>query len=197
MALSRVQDIAGARLILTGSRREQDEAVNDIVAWFRRKGCKVQDPIDRRKSPSSGYRAVHVVVVIDGVPAEIQVRTELQDLWAQAYERLGDRWGRAIRYGGEPDQPDAPALPGHPDVTRLGMVTFMAALSDQIHEVEMARLQVLDIKDILHRHVDKRDSDEYQALSADLSDAETRVAVSEDKLRGTLRALVRFATEGA
>lgn len=198
MALSRVQDIAGARLIVAGTRRDQDEAVAQIVAWFRSKGCKISgDPVDRRATPSSGYRAVHVIVVIDGLSAEIQVRTELQDLWAQAFERLGDRWGRAIRYGGEPDSPDAPALADHPELTRRRMVEAMAKLSDQIHEVELNRVRVLEVRDVEDRHRNEEDSDEYQALATDLRDAEQRLAVVEDEFRGTLRVLVRFATQGA
>jgi hypothetical protein len=37
------------------------------------------------------------------VPVEIQIRTLLQDLWAQVLERLGDHLGRDIRYGSWPD----------------------------------------------------------------------------------------------
>lgn len=201
MPLSRVQDIAGARLIVTGSRREQDDAVEEIVSWFLAKGCKVQGPVDRRKVPSSGYRAVHVVVVIDGLPAEIQVRTELQDLWAQAYERLGDRWGRAIRYGGEPDDPELIVLPGQPDITRRMVTVAMGRFSDQVDAVERSRLQVLQIKDRLNeyagQHAGEEGSDELQALRTDLDQAEDQVAVTETALRGTLRLLVQFATEGA
>lgn len=50
-----------------------------------------------------GYRAVHVIAKVDNIPVEVQFRTELQDLWAQVFERLADGWGRQIRYGGEPD----------------------------------------------------------------------------------------------
>ena len=58
--------------------------------------------IDRRRSPTHGYRAVHVIATLDEHPIEIQVRTQLQDLWAQAMERLADEAGREIRYGGMP-----------------------------------------------------------------------------------------------
>lgn len=47
-----------------------------------------------------GYRAVHVLIRLlnGGAPAEIQVRTALQGAWANLYERLGDHFGRDIRY---------------------------------------------------------------------------------------------------
>ena len=50
-------------------------------------GCTCKTPIDRRKNPTYGYRAVHVIVYWDGIPVEIQIRTELQDTWAQIVER--------------------------------------------------------------------------------------------------------------
>lgn len=59
--------------------------------------------IDHRKTPSHGYRAVHVVVFEDGIPVEIQIGTKIQDTWAQITEKLGDAWGRGLRYGLGPD----------------------------------------------------------------------------------------------
>jgi hypothetical protein len=44
-----------------------------------------------------------VIVTSRGAYAEIQVRTDLQALWAEIYERLGDILGRGIRYGEPPD----------------------------------------------------------------------------------------------
>src|ERR1035437_1163164 len=60
--------------------------------------------VDRRKQPSYGYRAVHIIATVQSKPVEIQVRTELQHLWAQLSERLSDARGSAIKYGGgDPD----------------------------------------------------------------------------------------------
>lgn len=61
--------------------------------------------VDRRAATSHGYRAVHVVVSLDGVSIEVQVRTLLQHMWADLVERLADRLGRQIRYGGAPVPP--------------------------------------------------------------------------------------------
>lgn len=60
---------------------------------------------DRRAEPSHGYRAVHVLVCVDGVRIEIQIRTLAQHMWANMMERLADRLGRQIRYGGAPVVP--------------------------------------------------------------------------------------------
>ncbi len=65
--------------------------------------------IDRRDEPMHGYRAVHVVPRVDGCFVEIQIRTGLQNVWAQLFEALGDSWGRQIRYGEPPNDPEAPA----------------------------------------------------------------------------------------
>jgi ppGpp synthetase/RelA/SpoT-type nucleotidyltranferase len=100
MALSRVQDIAGLRVVRKMSLAEQDDLTSTIVSAFP--DAKV---VDRRAKPSFGYRAVHVVVKVDGRPVEIQLRTHLQDRWAQIVERMADHWGRNIRYGAEPDEP--------------------------------------------------------------------------------------------
>ncbi len=56
--------------------------------------------MDRRTNPSHGYRAVHIIVATHGVSVEIQVRTALQDLWAQLSERLADVVDSSIKYGG-------------------------------------------------------------------------------------------------
>jgi ppGpp synthetase/RelA/SpoT-type nucleotidyltranferase len=56
--------------------------------------------IDRRIETSHGYRAVHVIVSVDGHLVEIQVRTSLQHLWAEFSEKLSDILDPSIKYGG-------------------------------------------------------------------------------------------------
>ncbi|MBL7256070.1 RelA/SpoT domain-containing protein [Paractinoplanes lichenicola] len=104
-SLRTIQDLAGSRVVLDADLIEQDQAVQAFCEALERRGFG-QSVIDRRADPRSGYRAVHVVAKIDGVPVEIQFRTELQHLWAQMFERLADLWGRQIRYDGEPDRND-------------------------------------------------------------------------------------------
>jgi hypothetical protein len=137
LKLKDVQDLAGARISVAGGRAEQDDAVGRIAAAFVA-GSKRPQVRDRRAKPSSGYRAVHVVVYLDGIPVEIQVRTELQHRWAQAYELMGDAWGRGIRYGGEPLEPDAPAVSGEPGPSRTSVVTAMLSIAEVIDRFEVA-----------------------------------------------------------
>lgn len=95
--LAEMQDIGGLRIVSEMDLTAQDGMVSKIVDKFP--ATKV---IDRRIKPTYGYRAVHVIATLDDRPIEIQVRTQLQDLWAQAMERFADEVGRDIRYGGTP-----------------------------------------------------------------------------------------------
>lgn len=100
--LSAIQDLAGMRVVVRGTRDAQDAVVEQVVREFSAED-KPPNIVDRRESPSSGYRAVHVVVFPGKVPVEVQVRTHWQHEWADLYEKLGDRVGRQIRYGGQPE----------------------------------------------------------------------------------------------
>ncbi|HVX46258.1 MAG TPA: RelA/SpoT domain-containing protein [Mycobacteriales bacterium] len=161
MALKGVQDVAGVRIVVSGGRLEQDRAVERVERAFRPnvKG----KPKDRRDEPSSGYRAVHVIVVVKSLPIEVQIRTELQDLWAQAFERIGDEWGRAIRYGGLPDEPDKLISSGT-SLTRRDLVRLLQNLSERIDAVERAQLNLDRVEQAQELDVDSEGGDEFQAL---------------------------------
>lgn len=103
MNLQQIQDIAGLRVVGEMTLPEQDELASGLAALFEKARVVDRRPSDKA---SHGYRAIHVIAKIGGRPVEIQVRTVLQDRWAQITEKLGDAWGRQIRYGEPPDQPD-------------------------------------------------------------------------------------------
>jgi len=111
MHLSQMQDLAGIRIMLS-SRDEQDEFVRKLVGAFSKSRVK-----DRRLEPQHGYRAVHVIVRVEKVSVEIQVRTFWQHFWAERFERIGDLVGREIRYGLPPAK-DSPAVRRVLDVMR-------------------------------------------------------------------------------
>lgn len=60
-------------------------------------------------------------------PVEIQLRTARQHQWAELFEKLADKWGRAIRYGG-------PLLPQFSEKTNL--VLELQRISDVINDWE-------------------------------------------------------------
>jgi putative GTP pyrophosphokinase len=97
LRLRQMQDIAGCRVVVDDVVR-QDSAVGWLTKAFGETSV-----VDRRKTPTYGYRAVHVIVRQGGTPVEIQVRTELQHGWAQLSEKLSDVVAPGIKYGGGPE----------------------------------------------------------------------------------------------
>jgi ppGpp synthetase/RelA/SpoT-type nucleotidyltranferase len=96
--LSQVQDIAGCRLLVTNVVA-QDRVVATLLKLF-----PDATVTDRRVDPSHGYRAVHVIVRIDRMPIEIQIRSRLQHLWAEVSEKLSDVVDPGLKYGRGPRQ---------------------------------------------------------------------------------------------
>src|SRR5258706_5326719 len=92
--LSQIQDIAGCRLIV------EDVAVQDTTVELLKILFENVTVVDRREHPSHGYRAVHVIVNCLGKTIEIQIRTQLQQLWAELSEKFSDVIDPAIKYGG-------------------------------------------------------------------------------------------------
>jgi putative GTP pyrophosphokinase len=92
--LTQIQDIAGCRLVVA-EIAEQDFLVESLIELFPNSNV-----VDRRHKPSHGYRAVHVIALINGKAVEIQVRTALQQIWAEVSEKLSDQFDPSIKYGG-------------------------------------------------------------------------------------------------
>jgi ppGpp synthetase/RelA/SpoT-type nucleotidyltranferase len=74
---------------------EQNDAVAALTGLF-------PDAIvvDRRTKPSFGYRAVHIIVTIQALRVEVQVRTSLQQKWAELSEKMSDVIDPSVKYGG-------------------------------------------------------------------------------------------------
>lgn len=94
MHLTQMQDIAGCRVVVDGIQK-QDQVVESLTRALR--NVRV---VDRRSEPSHGYRAVHLIAKVRDKLVEIQVRSELQDLWAQQSEIMSDTTDPRIKYGG-------------------------------------------------------------------------------------------------
>jgi putative GTP pyrophosphokinase len=92
--LTQIQDIAGCRLIVSDIEK-QEAVVKSLSEIFE--AVRIED---RRQRPSNNYRAVHVIVNSRGRQIEIQVRTTLQQLWAELSEKFSDIEDPAIKYGG-------------------------------------------------------------------------------------------------
>jgi ppGpp synthetase/RelA/SpoT-type nucleotidyltranferase len=129
--LKHIHDLAGARFVMTMNLIEQDKIVTSICGLWEN-----AQVLDRRESPSFGYRAVHVIVKVNSCFVEIQVRTQYQDTWAQWMERFADRWSRGIRYGEEPEDADSQISPDS-HVTRRMLIENWMAVGEEIHKFEL------------------------------------------------------------
>lgn len=112
--LHTMQDIAGCRIVVDDIL-EQNETVDRILNQY--KNAIVQD---FREAPRSGYRAVHIIITFDGLPLEVQVRSGIQDAWAQTSEKFADTYGNELKYGGGPED----------------YRQYLLSLSELVHELE-------------------------------------------------------------
>jgi putative GTP pyrophosphokinase len=58
---------------------------------------KVRDYIAEPKD--TGYRALHLIVKRNGFPIEVQLRTEVQDIWANMVEDITRKTGSGLKFG--------------------------------------------------------------------------------------------------
>jgi ppGpp synthetase/RelA/SpoT-type nucleotidyltranferase len=117
--LSRMQDIAGCRITVENALALV-ETVEAIESTFT--NVRVEDRIAR---PSHGYRAIHAIVRERGKSIEVQLRTELQHLWAEMSEKFADVFGAGIKYGEGPK----------------GVIQFLAVASEMVYRYERAELE--------------------------------------------------------
>ena len=134
--LSQVQDIAGCRVVV------QDVAAQDSAVAQLKARLPNAVVVDRRKQPSHGYRAVHIIATAKGKPVEIQVRTELQHLWAQLSEKLSDLIDPAIKYGGGTPEARAVMSMGSEHIAELEEFEIeLAVQSSQALVEELVRVK--------------------------------------------------------
>jgi ppGpp synthetase/RelA/SpoT-type nucleotidyltranferase len=112
--LRQMQDIVGCRILCT------DLASQDICVGAIKHLPFESTVRDRRATPTSGYRAMHLILKRGAFSYEVQVRTQLQHQWASLVESLVARWGPDVKYGGGPA-----------DVQRT-----LSLVSDKIYEFE-------------------------------------------------------------
>ena len=93
MRLTQMQDIAGCRIVVPDIPM-QGRLIATLDQMFE------VTVVDRRAQPSHGYRAVHAIVAYLDKRVEIQIRTEMQQRWAEASEKAADTLKDiAIKYG--------------------------------------------------------------------------------------------------
>lgn len=136
--LPSIRDVAGIRVVADCSLIELElivEVIKEAISAepMQEWGFGESRLIDRLASPMFGYRALHLEVRLDGAPAEIQFRTQMQHEWAQFMELLCDRWGREPRYGLPVVEPDEDRR-----AVKNAILEQMQSLSRTIAETEAA-----------------------------------------------------------
>lgn len=98
MQLTRMEDIGGCRVLV------QNQADAYALARDLRKNWTIKRFRDYVETPKpSGYRALHLVNTRRERAIEIQIRTPLQDFWANEVERDTRRLGQDFKSGAGPD----------------------------------------------------------------------------------------------
>lgn len=83
MDLTRMEDIGGCRVTLP-TQQEVNEVVRRLRKNWNRSITRHRDYVSRPKS--DGYRAHHLFVERKGYKIEVQIRTKMQDFWANTVE---------------------------------------------------------------------------------------------------------------
>lgn len=95
--LSRMQDIGGCRVVLP-TLDALREFQKHVEAEWAGSLHHVRDYIVTPRA--SGYRALHAIVVQDGVQIEIQLRTESMHAWAETVEAFSGFMGTNFKQDG-------------------------------------------------------------------------------------------------
>ncbi len=177
---------------------DQDEVVRKVIEIFA-DGDRPPKVKDRRHEPSSGYRAVHVVVAAGGLPVEIQIRTQRQDQWAQIVESLGDKWGRGIRYGELPPDPDVMVHP-RVEITRREFWKHVKRFSERIDQSEKIQVRTNMLASLDDAWTDpgvltEEGDDERNAFRQDVQQIKSELEEAEARLGNELALIAAFAEE--
>lgn len=134
--LQNIQDLAGIRVIADMTLDQQRAVAARVARDLRQPESAVQSLLD---GGHAGYRAIHVVCRFpelgDGY-LEIQVRTTLQNSWANLYDALSDRYGRGIRYGDDPQDDEA----------RQRVQAVKGNVTFQVAQIERAKAELAKLK---------------------------------------------------
>lgn len=146
--LTQIQDIAGCRLIVPDIAN-QELVVQSLSSLFEHTAV-----IDRRRQPSHGYRAVHVIASCGGKMIEIQVRTSLQQVWAELSEKFSDTVDPAVKYGGGDEYTltiltKTSSLVATQELLETQFTDRQALLSSQGNLMDNKKQELIDLQDKL------------------------------------------------
>ena len=94
LRLSKIQDIEGCRIVIKDNLLEQQKIKDILINQFEPK-YKI---IVKERNNKEGYRAIHIIVKQNKKHYEIQLRTLVQDVWANMIESLA-KSDNELKYG--------------------------------------------------------------------------------------------------
>ena len=101
LRLSQMQDIVGCRIVFRGGAQAACQVNKQLVDVFEEKQLRIQS----KPRNKDGYRAIHLIVKIKKKSYEIQLRTLVQDVFANLVESMSDK-ENTLKYGGsDKEQP--------------------------------------------------------------------------------------------
>jgi ppGpp synthetase/RelA/SpoT-type nucleotidyltranferase len=92
--VTQMQDVGGVRVLLPSLRHVYALSRRLRKTWTI---IRVRDYIAEPKS--SGYRALHLIVQRNGFAIEVQLRTIMQDIWANIVEEQGRELAVGFKFG--------------------------------------------------------------------------------------------------
>lgn len=183
--LSTIEDIGGCRIVVETmlDARHIVHALSDALNVVRRR--------DYWEQPRDGYRAFHLVAQIsERHRVEIQVRTVLQNEWANLSEDLFHRVDPEIKYGGGP--PALRSALDHLSQQGAELDEFRATLADLVSESPALRRQILAAESV----IDPRGTDAASHL-AEARRCLDAVLHHQRKLNALLRLMLPDFTQQA
>lgn len=135
--LTQLQDIGGCRIIVNSNRD-----VDDLVEFIKNQmsldeNFKLQRITDYRGRGRdiTGYRSVHLILMIEDRVLELQVRSRIQHYWAESIERTSVIYGHHLKEQ-EGD---------------VAVISYFKELSDVFYEMESGRTPSIAAKISLDR----------------------------------------------
>ena len=174
--MTQIQDIAGCRLIVP-EIAAQERVVASLAEIFPERIIS-----DRRKKPSHGYRAVHVIVSVSRKAVEVQVRTALQHVWAELSEKLSDLIDPAVKYGG-----------GDPDIKELLSEASLTVAEQESNESRILDLQRSVNTMLLDAYLTEERRADIMNHQSEIASVEANIATArENNLEVLRRAIQRL-----
>lgn len=97
-SVTQMQDIGGVRAVVLSPSHVYRVRRRLLKSWTI---IRERDYIANPKA--DGYRALHLIVRRGGLPIEVQVRTQGQDIWANTIEQAGRQTGVQFKFGEGPE----------------------------------------------------------------------------------------------